>query len=162
MFFLWKDDFRSTLESVGFPGSLKWAVVNSAAILVSIFVALFILGYVSLLLGFNDQEKIAEKVGGLPFPILIFAALVAPISEELFFRGLLTPRIGVVFSSLAFGLSHLAYGSTVEVAGTVVVGIILGFAFRMSKSVTPCILAHMAYNSLAVLFYTFVLNNNPG
>ena len=78
------------------------------------------------------------------------AALGAPVTEELFFRGLLTSRFGILVSSAVFGLMHFAYGSMVEVVGAFLIGIVLAATFKQSKSITPCILAHMAYNALAI------------
>jgi hypothetical protein len=149
-FFLWKKDLRSMLESIGFPGDIKKNLIYSAITLVSIFAVLLILGMVSLFLGFNDQQKVSEKITSLPFAVLLFAAFGAPISEELFFRGFLTSRVGVLASSLLFGAMHLAYGSTVEILGAFLIGIILALAFKLSKSITPCIVAHMAYNAMAI------------
>jgi membrane protease YdiL (CAAX protease family) len=151
MLFLWKGDLRSTLEGIGFPGKLKTVIGYTAGTLFSMFVLLFILGLVAVFWGFNDQEKVSDKITGLPLPILLFAALVAPVTEELFFRGLLTPRIGVVFSSVVFGILHFSYGSNIEVLGTFAVGLVLGTSFKLSKSITPCILSHMAYNMLAII-----------
>ncbi|MEW6722738.1 MAG: type II CAAX endopeptidase family protein [Candidatus Micrarchaeota archaeon] len=169
MFFLWKGDLKSTLASVGFPGTLKGAILYTAACLMAIFAMLFVLGAIAIAAGVNDQQKITDKIAGLPLIVLLFAAIGAPITEELFFRGFLVtaserhllslpkplPALAaIVLSSVVFGLVHLSYGSIVEVIGTFSVGLILGATFRLSKSVTPCILAHMAYNSLALIVMT--------
>lgn len=138
------------MASMGFPGNLKGTVLYTIICLVAIFVALFVLGVASLVFGFNDQHKVSEKIAGLPPIILALAVLGAPVSEELFFRGLLTSRFGILASSVAFGLMHFAYGSFIEVIGAFLIGIILAAIFRLSGSITPCILAHMAYNALAI------------
>jgi membrane protease YdiL (CAAX protease family) len=151
MFFLWKEDLRSTLAPLGFPGSLKSVAIYTVLCLIAIFIALFALGVISLAFGFNDQQKVSEKITGLPIFILVFAALGAPITEELFFRGFLTSRFGIVVSSVVFGLMHFAYGSTIEVIGAFLIGLILAATFKLSKSIAPCILAHMAYNALAIV-----------
>lgn len=151
MYLLWKNDLKTTLHDLGFPGSIKNALVYSVAGLGAIFILLFILGILSLTLGFNDQNKISEKIADLPIYILVFAIFFAPLSEELFFRAFLVPRIGVLFSAFVFGLVHLAYGSVIEVVGVTLVGIILALVFKTSKSITPCILTHMIYNLLSII-----------
>jgi len=151
LFFLWKKDLRSMLDSLGFPGEPKKVLLYTVASLIAIFSVLLIVGVLSLYFGFNDQEKVSEKINTLPIFVLAFAVFGAPITEELFFRGFLAGRFGVVISSLLFGFMHLAYGSTVEVIGAFLIGIVLALTFRLSKSITPCILAHMGYNTLAII-----------
>ena len=152
-FFLWKPDLKAMLKKLGFPGSLKNTIIYSIGGLAAVFTALLILSFIFFMAGLNDQQKVLDKISGLPFYILVFAVVFAPLSEELFFRGLLVPRIGIFGSSLLFGVSHLTYGSIAEIAGVIVVGIILAVIFKRSKSITPCILIHIIYNgvSLAVM-----------
>jgi membrane protease YdiL (CAAX protease family) len=159
MYYLWKSDLRSTLSSIGFPGKLKTTFIFSVLGLLSIFAILFILGVLSIVLGFNDQQKITEKVADLPISILVFAVIVAPISEELFFRAFLVKKIssiinpwaGILISSVLFGLVHFSYGSIMEIAGAFVIGAILAVVFYKSKSITPCLSIHIFYNLLAIL-----------
>ncbi len=156
MFFLWKKDLRNTLKELSFPGNIKKNILFTVAGLATIFFALLVFGMVASALGFNDQEKITEKVSTLPLYVLAFAIIFAPLSEELFFRALLVPRIGIVFSSLFFGLMHFSYGSVIEVAGTIIVGFILAAIFRISKSITPCIFIHVIYNLVSITVMRFL------
>lgn len=162
MFFLWKGTVRKTLEHLGFPGSLKNTIIYTLGGLATIFTVLFILGLVATLLGFADQQNVMDKIvslmrstNGLIF-VVVGAVLIAPISEELFFRAFLLPRIGIVFSSLFFGVVHVGYGSIVEIVGAVLMGAVFALIFRSSKSITPCILLHMTYNAF-VLFIIWLL-----
>ncbi len=150
MYFLWKRDITRTLESVGFPGNLRDSAFYGVMSLSAIFLVLFFLGISAILLGFNDQQKVSDKITSLPLAVLLFAVVGAPITEELFFRGLLVPRTGVLASALLFGLLHFAYGSIVEVMGAFLIGLVLGATFKFSKSVTPCMLAHMVYNAISI------------
>ncbi len=150
MFFLWKGDLKGTLRGIGIPGDAKTHLIYSAIGLSAILLALFMLGLVSLAAGFNDEQKVSEKVMDLPLLILAFAVLIAPITEELFFRAFLSPRIGILFSAILFGLAHFTYGSVVEIVGVLFVGLLLGALYRMSRSLVPCVLVHMTYNFLSI------------
>ena len=150
LFFLWRKDLKTLLRDLDFPGDIKKNLLYSAMTLVSIFAVLFILAMVSMYLGFNDQQKVSEKITGLPMVVLLFAAFGAPITEELFFRGFLAGRVGILASSLLFGVMHLAYGSMVEVLGAFLIGVVLASAFKLSKSITPCLVAHITYNVMAI------------
>jgi membrane protease YdiL (CAAX protease family) len=150
LFFLWDKDLWTTLKGIGFPGDIVKSVIFTIIGLISIVALLLILGIAAIYLGFNDQQKIMDKISGLPWYILVFAVLMAPISEELFFRAFLVPRFGVIAPAALFGLSHLAYGSVVEVVGVLAVGLILGYIYKATKSITPCLAAHMIYNLFSI------------
>ncbi|MEW6036288.1 MAG: CPBP family intramembrane glutamic endopeptidase [Candidatus Micrarchaeota archaeon] len=152
LFFLWKGGFRKTLESVGFPGDIKTTAVFTVVTLGAVFTVLLVLGVIFLVAGFSDQQKVSDKIGSLPLYMLVFAALAAPVSEELFFRGLLVQRWGILPSSLVFGLMHFAYGSVMEVVGAFSIGLVLAASFRLSKSITPPIIVHIVYNTIAIAF----------
>ena len=150
LFFLWKKDLKTTLVAIGFPGKLKTTLIYSVIGLISVFAVLIILSLLAVYLGFNDQTKVSEKISGLPLVILAFAVFFAPISEELFFRAFLSPRVGIIFSSVIFGALHFSYGSIIEIVGVFVVGLLLGFIFEKSKSITPCIIVHLTYNLISI------------
>ncbi len=154
LYFLWAGDLRSTLASVGFPGSIKDGLFYGAMTMGAMLLALMLFGIAAIALNFNDQHKVSEKIVALPPLILAFAILGAPFTEELFFRGYLAMRFGIIPSSVLFGLMHFAYGSVVEVAGAFIIGLVLASSMRLTKSVTPAILAHMAYNALSITIIT--------
>lgn len=166
MFFLWKKNLKTTLDEIGFPGQPVKTILFTIAGLILLFGILLILGIVATLAGFNDQSKVADKVSGLPVSVLLLAIFAAPIAEELFFRAFLVkffdnflkiPYTGIVFSSILFGLAHFTYGSIVEILGVLAIGLILASIFKISKSITPCILIHMIYNGLSIIVMKFVL-----
>lgn len=156
MFFLWKKNLPTTLSSIGMPGKVFDNAFYTYITLSAIFLALFCLGVAAILLNFNDQAKVSEKINALPLAVLLFAVIGAPLTEELFFRAFLVPRAGVILSAVIFGLMHFAYGSVVEVLGAVVIGLILGASFKFTKSATPCMLAHMIYNAISITVITLL------
>ncbi|MFH1520394.1 MAG: type II CAAX endopeptidase family protein [Candidatus Micrarchaeota archaeon] len=170
MFFLWKKNLKTTFAEIGFPGNPIKTILFTIAGLILLFGILLLLGIIATLAGFNDQQKVADKVVGLPVIVLLFAVFAAPIAEELFFRAFLVkafdnfflklikiPNTGVIFSSIFFGIAHFAYGSVVEIIGVLAIGLILASIFKISKSITPCILIHMIYNGLSIIVMKFVL-----
>jgi len=151
MIYLWKKDLKTTLKSLAFPGDIKKNLMLSAAGFAMVLITLLILGIIAEYFGFADQEAVYEKVLELPVYVLLFAVIAAPVSEELFFRALLVPRIGVLASSVLFGLMHFSYGSVIEIAGAALVGIILGVIYKTGKSITPVLIIHIMYNLLSIL-----------
>ena len=92
---------------------------------------------------------------------------MGPISEELYFRGLihrfLIPRMGfiwrVLVSSLFFGLGHI--DSAGVAVSSFIMGIVLAVVYEKSESLWIPIIMHILTNTFAViaLFATLLLSN---
>jgi len=151
LYFLYERDLGALLARLGIPGDMRanalYTVAGLAAILVSLVLMTLAFGY----LGLDDQGNVVSIANGLPLEVLALAIVLAPLTEELFFRAFLSPRIGIVASSLLFGIFHVAYGSVVEIAGAFVIGMILAAMFRKSGSLVPPMAAHLAYNLVSIL-----------
>jgi len=81
--------------------------------------------------------------------ILIIAGL-SSLGEELLFRGLLTPTIGVIGSAVLFGLPHQMRGPSrwVWTGWATVVGLSLGAIFALTGSLVGPLLAHAVVNAV--------------
>ena len=84
---------------------------------------------------------------------IVAPALIAPIVEELFFRGLVLPAIGVnwigvIGSAVIFSLFHLVTGfNPLTAMSTFVVGIVLGYLAMRTGRLGASITAHIVYNA---------------
>ncbi len=95
--------------------------------------------------------NVQQVLGGTPVYFLVFTFLVAPINEEIFFRGLLVPRIGIIASAIVFALPHLiSYASVSELAAALFFGLLAGYVFKKTKSLYPSIVAHMIVNFITI------------
>lgn len=83
----------------------------------------------------------------------ISAAVVAPIAEELFFRGLLQTFLvnlfarrwlAVATASVVFGAVHFAQPHAI--AALILLGLLLGYAYERTGSLIPAILIHALFN----------------
>ncbi|WP_437925876.1 CPBP family intramembrane glutamic endopeptidase [Sorangium sp. So ce291] len=81
--------------------------------------------------------------------ILLLAGL-SSLGEELLFRGLLTPLLGVLLSALVFGLVHQMRGPSrwVWVGWAVGVGAGLGAIFAATGSLVGPLLSHAVVNAV--------------
>lgn len=81
--------------------------------------------------------------------ILLLAGL-SSLGEELLFRGLLTPLLGVVPSGILFGLAHQMRGPSrwVWVGWATGVGVGLGALFAATGSLVGPLLAHAVVNAV--------------
>jgi uncharacterized protein len=110
-----------------------------------------------------DQQDIGGDLGvGNPslwiaVTAVIEIAVLAPVAEELFFRGFFFAGLrsrwsffpAALVTGLIFGLVHAPTGPTaaIPLAG---LGFALCFIYEQTGSLWPCIIAHMFNNSLAL------------
>src|SRR5262249_9187788 len=80
----------------------------------------------------------------------IVLAVLSSIGEELFFRGLLAPMLGVVGQAALFGLAHQVRGQSrwVWVAWASAVGLALGLIFVLTGSLAGPLLSHALINAI--------------
>ena len=117
------------------------------------------------------REMSGTSTAGHVWLVVILAVVVAPLTEEILFRGLLqgwlaelcrSRWIGIVGSAGIFALFHLAArenGSVGEVSlarvetipALFVLGIVLGYAYEKSGSLYRPIVVHLAFNGLSLL-----------
>jgi hypothetical protein len=110
-----------------------------------------------------DQEDIGGELGvGNPSVVIAVAAvlmivLLAPIAEELFFRGFVFAGLrtrwslwpAAITSGLIFGSVHAPTGIT-TVVPLAVLGFALCWLYDRTGSLWPCVIAHMINNGLAL------------
>jgi membrane protease YdiL (CAAX protease family) len=102
--------------------------------------------------GIQLPTNVQQIFSGLPLYFIVFSTIIAPINEEILFRGFLVPRIGIIASAIIFGLLHyLSYASISEFIAAFAFGIIAGYIRKRYSSLYPSILAHMLVNALGFL-----------
>jgi hypothetical protein len=100
----------------------------------------------------RDLRPMTAQLDGLG--ILAIAGLSA-VAEELVFRGLLLPWIGLVPQALLFGVAHAQLSGPsrwVWVAWASVVGLALGAMFELTGSLLGPLLAHAVINGLNLAY----------
>lgn len=142
---------------------LLWVVAALGGLVAGLFPG-WIVGFLSehlpvwAQLGALDTISEALERGGPLGRTVMFLAVcvVAPICEELVFRGFLwrtleraLPPVAVwVFTSMLFGAYHI---DPVQGIPVILTGLFLGWLRLTSRSVGPSILAHAANNTLAAI-----------
>ena len=126
-----------------------------------------------LIEGSLESLQVRQEIvtaGGLSWAGLVVTLLgvgiVAPISEELFFRGLIhrwfQGRFGLpvrlFLSSALFGLAHA--DSAGVVAASFVLGVVLALAYERSRSLWLPIAIHSVNNSIAVVLVYLGMASN--
>lgn len=115
-----------------------------------------VLGLFSSVTNIPLPTNVQTVLAGTPLWFLIFTFLIAPINEEIFFRGFLVPRLGIVISAVIFAILHLSYLSISEFAAAFFFGLLAGYVFKKRRSLYASILAHALVNFLAILSLIYV------
>lgn len=133
------------------------------------FVTMIILGVataygVALVLGYIESigiipeewlkaqnEAYSDVVEASPVLQFFCVGLMAPVLEEILFRGLILgtlkeqmhPWVAIIVSSVAFGAAH---GTAISFIYATGIGILMGWLFVKFNSVLPSMIFHLAYN----------------
>lgn len=95
--------------------------------------------------------------------------LVAPIAEELLCRGIMINELNkkfsinksIIISAVVFGIMHLMAGGVILSIGAIIMGIILGIIYNITKSLRSTILVHSVANFCDILFlFVCKMNSN--
>ncbi len=116
-----------------------------------------ITGLVSQVTGVQISTNVDVLLASAPLWFYAFSCIVAPLCEEVLFRGLMVPRLGIVVSALVFAALHASYDSTfaIEVIAALIFALIAGYVFRKTKSLYPSLVAHILVNTLTIVV-TFI------
>ena len=105
-----------------------------------------------------SAQHLEETSKGLSLSFIVSAIVLAPIHEELLFRGLLQGAVfdnswlGLVLTSSLFSFMHEPYYIP-SFFYYLLGGLLLGFAYKKSQNLWVSTLVHMFYNSLPLLYY---------
>jgi membrane protease YdiL (CAAX protease family) len=89
-----------------------------------------------------------ELLGGLDGVAIAALALASGVGEEVFFRGALQPSLGLLPTSLLFGLLHIGPDRRfwAWTPWALVMGLLLGVMYEATGSLLGCVVAHVAIN----------------
>ncbi len=120
-----------------------------------LLVLLLLAGLVSLLGGREalpqEPPAIVLWIGALPLWARASVAISAGVVEEVFFRGFLQPRVGVLASTALFALAHLGYGQPFMLVGVTLLSLLYAELRRRRGSVWAPIAAHAIFDLVQLL-----------
>ena len=116
----------------------------------------------------QDVVRTADKALGWQIPVIALAIVVlAPVTEELLFRGALlrsllrkiSPDAAVFVTAAVFGLVHAlgdpSIGTLIALPAIILLGIVSGYQAVKTGNLSRSIMLHMGFNALsAVLLFT--------
>jgi membrane protease YdiL (CAAX protease family) len=112
----------------------------------------------------QDVVKSAESAHGITIPLIILGVgVLAPLTEELLFRGALlrsllrrlTPDRAVFLTAVVFGAVHLlgdpSVGSLIALPVIILLGVVSGYQAVKTGNLSRSVMLHMGFNALTVV-----------
>lgn len=136
-------------------------VIVGLAGVVAAFVSAFIGGLLTRVLQPDAipgiEESMQAMMSGVTNPfVAIVLAISTGFGEEVFFRGAIQPRMGIVLTAVLFTFLHAQYGFTWILLGLFLVGLTFGWLAKRYGTMAA-VVAHVLYNLAAVILNVWVL-----
>jgi len=156
LIFTWR---RISWKHLGF-GKFDWNTLGlGCGLLIASYVIIIIHNLILMALKIDTQgNEILELFASLESPVWFFfvGAVLAPIVEEIFFRGFLFQGFrqkygwitAALLSSAVFAAAHL---DLVALIPTFILGCVLAYVYHRSNSVWPGVILHFLVNAFGLL-----------
>jgi membrane protease YdiL (CAAX protease family) len=143
------------------PSGLGRSMLIGLGMAVPAWIGATLLAYVAATvleaLGFTQDQGIVDTVLGRgdPTVLLIAVVIVAPVAEELFFRGVVYnawlrehgPRVAVFGSAALFAVIHTDLFALVPIFA---LGVALAMVYRSTRSLPATMAMHAGFNAISV------------
>lgn len=153
---------RRPFSDLGFVKPHKQYVILGFVVGVLLFLVIGFLGSIlTQLLGIPAPQSFAVAVRGVDYLwefalLTILGCIVAPIKEEMLFRGLIYPPLrqtlgkgrGMLLTGLFFATLHF---DVVRFLPLFIGGVVLAWVYQRSSSIWPAIIAHGTWNTLMAI-----------
>ena len=144
------------LRRVGVRSALGWLV----AAWVGFY---FVSGLYAALFRIDERDELPDELGAGDSTlnlvlVTVIVCVVAPIAEELFFRGFCFTALrrwlglagGALATGVIFGLIHAPSSDVAFLAPLALLGVILCLLYHRTGSILPCMALHALNNALAM------------
>jgi len=155
LIFTWR---RISWKHLGF-GRFDWNVLGlGCGLLIASYVIIIIHNLILMALKIDTQgAEILELINSLESPVWFFfvGAVLAPIVEEMFFRGFLfqgfRQKYGWVSAALlSSGIFAVAHLDLVALIPTFILGCLLAYVYHRSNSMWPGVILHVLVNAFGL------------
>lgn len=146
-------------SDLGFVKPLKRFVWLGVAVGIALFVGIGVLGNeLTHIFGTPAPQSFTVAINGVDYQwefafLALLGGVVAPIKEEMLFRGLIYPPLrkalgrgkGMLFTGLFFATLHF---DIVRFLPLLIGGVLLAWLYERSSSIWPAVVAHGTWNIL--------------
>lgn len=150
-------------KELGFRLFHRNTLMLGCGLLVGIYILIILNNLIMVALGVVTQADVVSKILGeidAPYLFAAVTAIVAPFTEELFFRGFLFKGLrekygwvnALMFSSIIFALFH---GQIATLLPTFLLGALFAYLYQQTESVLPGMFLHFVVNAVGAAVLLF-------
>jgi membrane protease YdiL (CAAX protease family) len=168
-----KGNLKAALKFLYLDFKDKWRILYYSLLGLSfLFVGYILLNLVAFSFNLYDYN-VENKIRSFSLPVIILGFTLAPIAEEIFFRGYLFHKLfllsyskikksnltkikefysfvfAAIIVSFVFSIFHLGYGSALELIFAFFASFLFCFLTFKSSSLYPAILSHILINFIS-------------
>jgi membrane protease YdiL (CAAX protease family) len=104
------------------------------------------------------QKYLVPLVSNLNLIDLIAIALISGFCEEVFFRGIMQQKFGLLLTSLIFGIFHDPFFQFVSYSLLALIyGLVLGALYQWTHNLWAPITAHFVHNLISLIFLRYFI-----
>lgn len=104
-----------------------------------------------------EESELVPQLQALLTPaVIISVPILAAVTEEIYFRGFLQPRVGIIASSILFGLVHSGYGTILQLVAPFALGLLFAYLFQRTRTLWAPIAAHFTFDFIQFLALYFL------
>jgi membrane protease YdiL (CAAX protease family) len=144
------------LKAEGAPRALAWGVALAVGVMVLLVVLEQGLSYV-LPSSALDNPTALDIAKSVTLPGAFALAAASALGEEIFFRGFLQPRIGLVATALVFSLAHFSYASAGEVIAVLILAFAMGLLYKRTGNLWATIATHFTFNLVNLVLGSYAV-----
>lgn len=144
--------------------------VGFASLIVFKYLAAIVSSFLSNLLGIqsqtvNNQSMVESLLGSAPAMMAIATCILAPIVEELVFRGAIgeaikNKKVFITVSGLIFGFMHVTQ-SLLLLLGIIIFGLLIDYLIDHKKKILGfCVTEKTLYVGIVILYIVLLIGNN--
>ncbi|MEJ2086063.1 MAG: CPBP family intramembrane metalloprotease [Acidobacteriota bacterium] len=152
---------RSWKTQLGFRAKSIWrelglGLIAGVGAWLLVLVVLVVVGMTIWWLG--GEEMLPQQppplipwIAALPLGFKLLVSVSAGVSEEIFFRGFLQPRMGLAASTGLFVLAHASYEQPIMLVGILILSLVYGLLAQWRQTIWPAIAAHALFDAVQLL-----------
>ena len=157
---------KAPLRTLGLRRFAFTDLLFGFAILFLAYIVIFVHNLALMAFNIAPQGEYIAELFDLDINLWVLGVavvIVAPIAEEIFFRSFLYAGLeesfggnkAILISALLFGAAHM---QLVAFIPTFLMGLVLAYVYRRSRSVLPGIILHFAVNGLGFTMIYLLIN----
>jgi membrane protease YdiL (CAAX protease family) len=134
--------------------------ISVIGIMALIILGMAVVGVVMKYFGFLQRSDVIGKILKFSTPLKLFAVLTAAVTEELIVRGYAMPRLQlyfkkplwpIVISTVLFGLGHITYGTVINVAGPLYIGLVFALYYQKYRNIKVLMICHFIIDFVGLI-----------